>query len=387
MHHAAEATPGGTMTLHHTAANLKSSLSRRHFLAATSCFGAAAAFLRYLPQPALAEAILQDKRISATPIVDKGYALIRKIGDGVYATISDPSKGFETLSNGGFIIGRDSALMIEGFHTPHGAILQLEAFHSVSKVPVSAALDTHYHFDHSMGNAAYGAHNIPIWAHADTAAMMQKNYGSMQGLDLDALLAPFKRRVETAADDTDKQHAQGDLNAFTGLAQSALSTVLALPNQPLHDADFPKTIDLGGTKVILEHYVGHTSTDVIARIPDQNIVFTGDLLFDAWYPVTFDANISSWRSALEKFAAFDKDTLFVPGHGQLCGQEGIATERAVFDDLADYAAKMYKQGVSADEASKRYTPPEKFKNFPIFAWGFCITPTIAKLYEGFKTGG
>jgi glyoxylase-like metal-dependent hydrolase (beta-lactamase superfamily II) len=375
------------MKLYHPAANLKSPLSRRHFLAATSCFGAAAAFLRYLPQPALAETILQDKRIAATPIVDKGYASIRKIGDGVYATISDPSKGFDTLSNGGFIIGRDSALMIEGFHTPHGAILQLETYHSVGKVPVSAALDTHYHFDHSMGNAAYGAHNIPIWAHADTAPMMQKNYGSMQGLDLDALLAPFKRRVETAADETDKQHAQGDLNAFTGMAQSALSTVLAFPNQPLHPADFPKTIDLGGTTVVLETYPGHSGTDVIARIPDQNIVFTGDLLFDAWYPVTFDANISGWRSTLEKFAAFDKDTLFVPGHGQLCGQEGIATERAVFDDLADYAAKMYKQGVSADEASKRYAPSEKFKNFPIFAWGFCITPTITKLYDGFKTGG
>ena len=375
------------MTLYHPAAILKSPLSRRHFLAATSCFGAAAAFLRYLPQPALAESILQDKRIAATPIVDKGYASIRKIGDGVYATISDPSKGYDTLSNGGFIIGRDSALMIEGFHTPHGAILQLETYHSVGKVPVSAALDTHYHFDHSMGNAAYGAHNIPIWAHADTAPMMQKNYGSMQGLDLDALLAPFKRRVETAADETDKQHAQSDLTAFTGMAQSALSTVLALPNQPLHPADFPKTIDLGGTKVVLETYPGHSGTDVIARIPDQNIVFAGDLLFDAWYPVTFDANVSGWRSTLEKFAAFDKDTLFVPGHGQLCGQEGIATERAVFDDLAEHAAKMYKAGVSVDEASKRYTPPDKFKNFPIFAWGFCITPTIAKLYEGFKTGG
>jgi hypothetical protein len=105
---------------------MKSAVSRRHFLAATSCFGAAAAFLRYLPQPALAEGIAQDKRVAATPIVDKGYASIRKIGDGVYATISDISKGFDTLSNGGFIIGRDSALMIESFHTPHVAMLQLE---------------------------------------------------------------------------------------------------------------------------------------------------------------------------------------------------------------------------------------------------------------------
>ncbi len=363
-------------------AAVKSPVSRRHFLTATSCFGAAAAFLRYLPQPGLAASVAQDKRIAATPVVDKGYASIRKIGEGVYATISDTSKGFETVSNGGFIIGRDGGLLIESFHTPHGAMLQLETYHSVSKVPVSAALDTHYHFDHSLGNSVYGAHDIPIWAHADAGPLMQKNYVSMQGMELNTLVAPFKKRIEAAGDEIDKQHAQSDLAAFTGVAQSALSTVVALPNHPLHPSDFPKTIDLGGTKVILETYPGHSGTDVIARIPDQNIVFAGDLLFDAWYPVTFDGDVRGWRATLEKFATYDKDTLFVPGHGQLCGQEGVAGQRAVFDDLAEHAEKMKKAGVSPEEASKRYTPPEKFKNYPIFAWGFCITPAITKLYQG-----
>jgi cyclase len=365
----------------------KSPLSRRNFLTTTSCFGAAAAFLRYLPSPVLAESVQQDKRVAATPIADKGYASIRKVGDGVYATISDPSKGLETISNGGFIIGRDSALLIEGFHTPRGAMLQLDTYHTISKLPVSAALDTHHHFDHSLGNAAYGAHDIPIWAHAEVVALMQKNYVAIQGHELNAILAPLKKRVDDAGDSLDKERAQRDLAGFTGIVESALNTVVALPDRPIPASDFPKTIDLGGTKVILETYMGHTVADVTAHIPDQNILFTGDLLFDAQFPVTFDANISGWRAALAKFAAYDKDTLFVPGHGELCGQEGIADQRALFDDLAENAEKMYKAGVSAAEASKRYTPPEKFKNFPIFAWGFCVTPAFAKLYDGFKTAG
>jgi len=126
---------------------------------------------------------------------------------------------------------------------------------------------------------------------------------------------------------------------------------------------------------------------VIVRVPEQNIVFTGDLLFSGWYPVTFDATISGWRATLGKFAAFDKDTLFVPGHGQLCGQEGIAGIRSVFDDLAEFAEKMRKSGVPAQEAAQRYVVPEKFKNFPVFAWGFTIGPTITKLYEEWKSGG
>ena len=125
-----------------------------------------------------------------------------------------------------------------------------------------------------------------------------------------------------------------------------------------------------------------SGTDMIVKVPEQNVVYTGDLLFSGWYPVCFDekATISGWRDTLKKFAALDKDTLFVPGHGQICGQEGIASIREVFDDIAGQAEKMYKGGVPAEEAQHRYVVPDKFKNFPVFAWGFTIGPAITKLY-------
>ena len=119
------------------------------------------------------------------------------------------------------------------------------------------------------------------------------------------------------------------------------------------------------------------------RVPEQNVVYTGDLLFTGMYPVTVDdkATISGSRATLAKFAAYDKDTLFVPGHGQLCGQEGIVTIRELFDDIAAQAENMFKSGVPVQEAANRYVVPGKFKNFPIYAWGFTIGPTITKLYS------
>src|SRR5438445_12278908 len=132
-------------------------LSRRSFLIKTSCFGAFYAVAKLIPLPALAEELAEDSRISQTPLVDKGFALVRKIGNGLYATISDPSKGNATLCNGGFLAGKDGALLIEGFTTPAGASFQMEALRMVSQAPVKGALDTHYHFDHSMGNSFYGA--------------------------------------------------------------------------------------------------------------------------------------------------------------------------------------------------------------------------------------
>ncbi len=140
--------------------------SRRSFITQASCFGAFYALAKTIPLPALAETVGQDSRVSSSPLVDKGFASVRKVGDGLYATISDPSKGTTTYCNGGFLVGKDAALLIEGYSTVAGASFQMDALRSISQVPVKGALDTHYHYDHSMGNAFYGASGVPLWAHA-----------------------------------------------------------------------------------------------------------------------------------------------------------------------------------------------------------------------------
>ncbi len=365
---------------------LKDSLTRRGFLATATYAGAAWALARHLPLPALAEALEQDPRIATTPLVDKGFASVRKIGEGAYATISDTAKGITTLCNGGFLIGKDAALLIEGFASPAGAAFQIEALRMVSQAPVRAALDTHYHFDHSFGNAQYGANGIPIWAHAKVAPLIVERYSSIQGRDKAPILRPIEERIAKAANETEKQHAQGDLGAMQLLLKSVESTVLALPSRSLGPAEMPLKVDLGGLEAVIETYPGHTPGDIIIRVPAQNIVFTGDLLFNASYPVTFDADMLGWRATVDKFAAFDKETLFVPGHGQVCGQEGIALERAVFDDLAEHAKKMVQAGASVEEALKRYTVPEKFKSLGMFSWWFCVDNAIGQFYAAAKAG-
>jgi glyoxylase-like metal-dependent hydrolase (beta-lactamase superfamily II) len=356
--------------------------SRRSFLAKTSCFGAFYAVAKLIPLPALAETLGNDSRVSQTPIVNRGFASVRRVGNGLYATISDPSKGITTLCNGGFLVGKDSALLVEGYATAAGAAFQMETLRTLSQVPVKAALDTHYHYDHSMGNAYYGANGVPLWAHASVAKRIVESYAPLQGADKAVALGPFEKRVADAKSDTERAHAQGDLNAVTGLFQIANASVLGLPNHPIDPAKLPVTIDLGGLSAMLESHPGHSGTDIIVKVPEQNVVYTGDLLFSGFYPVCFDekATVSGWRETLKKFAALDKDTIFVPGHGQICGQEGIAAVREVFDDISEQAEKMHKAGVPAQEAAERYVVPDKFKNFTIFAWGFTIGPAITKLY-------
>src|SRR5713226_270292 len=241
--------------------------SRRSFLVKTSCFGAFYAVAKLIPLPTLAAELASDSRVSQTPLVDKGFASVRKIGNGLYATISDFSKGTTTICNGGFLVGRDAALLIEGFTTPAGASFQMDALRMVSQVPVKGALDTHYHFDHSMGNSFYGANGVQLWAHSSAAKRIVDNYAPLQGADKEAALGPCEKRVKDAKSDLERQHAQSDLNAMTGVFQVASATVLGLPNHPIDPAKLPMPIELGVLTAVIESYPGHSGTDMIVRVP------------------------------------------------------------------------------------------------------------------------
>ena len=121
--------------------------------------------------------------------------------------------------------------------------------------------------------------------------------------------------------------------------------------------------------------------NLIFRVPEQNVAYMGDLLTGGQYPVNINGYATKWRETLAKFATFDKKTLFVPGHGNICGQEGVAEMRSCFDALAEQDKKSYKAGVPVEEASERYVIPDKFKNYRLFSWGFGIQRTIEQFYE------
>jgi len=356
--------------------------SRRAFVAGTSSFAALHCVANLLPLPALAAELQNDSRLSQTIVADKGFASVRRVGNGLYATISDPSKGLQTMCNGGFLAGKDSALLLEGFVSPAGAAFQMDALRSVTQVPLKAAFDTHYHFDHSTGNSFYGANNVPVWAHAAVARRIVDTYGSMQGAEKSAVLASLESRVKDAKSDLQRQHAQSDVTMMGNVYTLVNGNILSLPNHPLDPTKLPMTIDLGGLTATIASFPGHSGTDLIVRVPEQNVVYAGDLLFSGSYPYCFDpqATVSGWRATLRTFSSWDKDTLFIPGHGQICGQEGVTALSNIFDDLSAQAEKMHKAGLSADDAADQYVIPESLKKFSAPVWGFTIGAAIKKFY-------
>jgi len=262
----------------------------------------------------------------------------------------------------------------------------MEALKLATKAPVKAAIDSHFHFDHSFGNSQYAVSGISIWAHAKVVPLMEERYAAIQNRSKAAFFAPAENHLHDAISETDKQHAQADLNTLKFLAGAIDATVLALPNRSLDPGELPMKVDLGGLEAVLETYPGHTPGDLILRIPAQDIVFTGDLLFSHSYPVTFDADVLGWMKTLDTFGRYGRKTVFVPGHGAICGQDGIDLLKSVFGDLAQHSRQMAQLGVPLAEAQARYAVPEQYKTLPLFSWGFCIDRAVAQFYQAAKDG-
>jgi glyoxylase-like metal-dependent hydrolase (beta-lactamase superfamily II) len=323
--------------------------------------------------------LASDRRISAQLIADQKWAVVRQIGRGVYATIGDRTVANHGRSNGGFIVGRDAVLMIEGMQTTVAAAFQWQAMRQITQLPVRAATLSHWHHDHTLGSSYYAGQGAELWAHAKVPARIMEIYPRWQAEERAAFSAPWDKRIREATTESRRTHAEGDREALLSMYDPVKASVLVMPNRLLDPAKLPMTVDLGGISAVIEHYVGHTDTDIIVRVPDQNINFMGDILV-AQYPTNINGHPKQWREASAKFASFGNDAIFVPGHGPVSGIEVAVTQVAIFDDIAAQAKKLFDAGVPASEAVERYVVPDKFKGLRMFSWGFTVGRTIEQLY-------
>jgi glyoxylase-like metal-dependent hydrolase (beta-lactamase superfamily II) len=89
----------------------------------------------------------------------------------------------------------------------------------------------------------------------------------------------------------------------------------------------------------------------VIRVPERDVVFTGDLLFHRAYLVALDADMIVWRRVLDRFSRYSSKTR-ITGHGPICRHDTVREQAAVLDDLRAHAERMIRAGASADEAGR-----------------------------------
>ncbi len=115
-------------------------------------------------------------------------------------------------------------------------------------------------------------------------------------------------------------------------------------------------------------YVGpaHTMGDVIVHLPEQRVVFAGDILFYRCTPISWEGTFERWIAALDRIIAFEPEVV-VPGHGPICGTEGPESLKSYLFYVRDEAKCSFEAGIPVLEAAKKmdlgpfadWTEPER----------------------------
>ena len=93
----------------------------------------------------------------------------------------------------------------------------------------------------------------------------------------------------------------------------------------------------------------HTRGDVLVHVPDDGVVFTGDILFIDGTPIMWEGPVGNWISACERIAEMNAATI-VPGHGPITDAAGALAVRDYLIYVRDEARKRYDAGLTAADA-------------------------------------
>lgn len=315
-------------------------------------------------------------RNETVPKAEDDFQLV-KVAEGVYAAIA--KAGGLASGNAGFVVGDGGVLMVDTFFTPTAVEELIGAIESETKQSIKYALNTHYHLDHTGGNQVLAARGVPIIAH-DNVAIWQTTKNrrflplpeELQKRRNDAL----KQLSETPTDQTEKR-----VQLERQLRRLDAMLTIKLTNPTVTFGSGTLHLYLGKREVILFTLPGHTGGDVLAYVPNANVVFTGDMGWRKTLPNLVDASVSEWITSLDKILSQYPTARFVPGHGDVADAGELREFRDYLDDLRTRVRQAIADGLTIEQAKQQLKLPERYKSF---AFQNFATPNVEDMYKELK---
>ena len=257
--------------------------------------------------------------------------------------------------NTGVIIGDDSVMIVDAQATPRLAGKVIEKVRSVTDKPIKYVVLTHYHAVRVLGASAYRASEVIM---SETARAQV---------------------VERGQEDWDSEFGR-----FPRLFQGHESIPgLTWPTLTFADR---ATFYLGRRRVDLR-FLGraHTAGDIVAFVPDANVMFTGDIVEYHSACYCGDAHFADWPATLEAIRSLAPDAI-APGRGDaLVGAKMVGE---ALDNTADFVrstfrpvARVARGGGSLKEAwdACRAECDPKFASYAIYE--HCLPFNVARAYD------
>ena len=139
----------------------------------------------------------------------------------------------------------------------------------------------------------------------------------------------------------------------------------------LADVDLVQTeliseVDLGGRSARIEPLRGHTRSDLIVELPEEGIIWCGDLVWNQMFPNYMDA-VPSQLSESVRSLVRDGSIRYVPGHGPMADGDDLSRYLSVIDAVETAARAAAAAGKPAAEAAKEFQLPEPARDWVLFS--------------------
>jgi glyoxylase-like metal-dependent hydrolase (beta-lactamase superfamily II) len=224
--------------------------------------------------------------------------------------------------NVGLVLGDGACLVVDTHGSTADGRELAEAVRLVTADPW-VVVDTHAHFDHSFGNAAFRP--AQIWGHRRCAENLRV-YGEVQ------------RQVIAAAA---RRAGQPET------AERLEATEIDPPDELVDDV---VSLTVGGRPVHLRHLGrGHTDNDVVAVVADAAVLFAGDLVEQGAPPAFDDGFPLEWPGTLDALLELVEGAV-VPGHGDVVDRDFVVAQQAEIAAAAAAARAAYADGKPVEAA-------------------------------------
>ena len=285
---------------------------------------------------------------------------LHDIGNGIYAWLQ-PDGGWG-WSNAGLICDSGQSLVVDtlmDIPLTEAMLAKFRDAESQSMKAINMVVNTHHNGDHCNGNCCCG--DAQIIAHVLTKEDIPKEDSST----LMAIINAWKD--------------YGDMGAFLKHSFGAFELKPIPERLPHRTFETELTLKVGNKDVLLKH-VGpaHSSGDTLVYVPEDKVVYTGDILFIEGHPIMWAGPVSNWIDACDYMLGLDVDVI-VPGHGPITSKAGVQAIRDYFVYISEEARSRFDAGMSFEDAARDIALDD------YSAWGDAerIAVNCATLYKEF----
>ena len=257
--------------------------------------------------------------------------------------------------NSAVIVGEDGCLVFDAQATPAMANSVIERVRKVTDQPIKYVVLSHYHAVRVLGASAYNAEGIV--ASAETYRLIEER-GQQ---DWDSEYGRFPRLFR-------------DAESIPGLTWPTLTF------------EHEMSIFLGKREVKLLHLgAGHTSGDIVAWVPDAEVMFSGDLVEYHSACYCGDAHLREWPMTLNEIRSFNPRSI-APGRGDALKGKGVVNEAIAM--TRDFVTSLYgaaehsvAKGHSLKDtvAATRAVMDPKFSSFAIYE--HCLPFNVSRAFD------